>query len=127
MNDLETVIRFKKTDRIIQIIGGIIVIGCAPFTWLMSFFLLGFIHALGTFFWLFAAPKAGVLPARKVIQWINILVMALWGGALLINSGYLEQTIVVMIFLGPVLGISYFVITLREINYYQSLRKHESA
>lgn len=127
MKKIEQVIEFKQIDKVIQIIGAVITVGLAPFTFFMSFFILGFIHLTSTIIWAFVVPKAGVISGRKIIQWINIIVFIVWSSSWFINPQSFEQLVMVMIFAGPVLGVSYFIVTLQEIRFYKKLQQNEQA
>jgi len=124
MKNLETIIRVKNADYLLQVLAGCIAVGLCPFTFCMSFFILGIVHALSTLFWMIAEPEAGFLPSRRIIQWVNVTVLILWISTLFLRNNTVDFTgnfTFAMVFAGPILGISYFIITGREIRYYKSL------
>ncbi len=120
-------VQSKKNDQTVQAIGAVFALVFAPFTFCMSFCILGAIHAFSTIFWLFATPKEYVYGPRKVIQIINIIVLAVWGGSLMLSgtgvSDLFGKITLAMIFAGPVLGTVYYIITVKEIGYYSGIQE----
>lgn len=122
---IEKLIRQKTADKYIQVVTACIALALAPFTWLMSLFLLGIVHALSTICWAFV-PGAPRLRGRKILEPVNIVVVILFAGCMIIGryaSGDQLAVIAIggLLCIGPVLGISYFILTLKEISYYRKL------
>lgn len=119
--DFQKIARLKTYDRNIQAIACSIAVLGAPFTMGFSLFLGGFIHAVGTIYWAFAHRGMPVTKGRTILQVVNLSVLAVWILIPLIDGEYFFMMSVGMIIGGPILAILYFILTIREIEFYQAL------
>ena len=126
-SELEKLIDLKVSDRKIQIIIGIATIVLAPFTVCASFFLLAITHAISTIYWMLKdnAPRTN---GRKIIEPINLAVILLFiEGEIIANTLFQSgdgavYLIMMLLCIGPILGISYFFVTLDEIKLLKQIR-----
>lgn len=124
--DLKKILKQKQNDRRFQVAGAILAIGLAVFTFLMSLFLLGIVHAVSTIYWALRKDAPRTM-GRRVIEIVNIVTLILFLGGLLADfaTGYRGDAtgllFICLLCIGPVLGYAYFAVTNAEIKYLHQL------
>lgn len=112
----ETLVRCKYADAFVQAAATIIAAITAKQTWFFSLYLPGIVQVVSTLLWLTQGRNAGyrLLKGRQILTPVMIVgMLVLLCLLLLLHDGFLQVSIG-MLFIGPVIGISYFILTLRE-------------
>lgn len=122
------VANFKIADAIIQVLVFMFLV-LAPFffqsLFVYSLAAMAGVQCLSTVHWsLYFATGVPQTKAGKRIRIIFLVTMALLFLCFCTQQGALIFVVLyLMIFIGPVLGLSYFIITLRETSFYRKARK----
>jgi hypothetical protein len=128
---LRQLIHTKEREKYIQVTMLLASLILIPFTLLFSLYLMGLTHAIGTIYWKFAYRDIYKIQGRRIIEPINILVTILLlisvVLACFVRFDIMGPVTMGILIIGPILGISYYVITLKEISFYRKMEQHERA
>lgn len=128
---VQRIIAIKNRDKAVQLIVCVLSLVLVPFTMAFSLYLMGLTHAIGTFYWKFAFRGIHRISGRYIIEVINIMVILL-----LLAAGFTSyywgtdlfwMASVAMLAIGPVLGVAYYIVTIKEIRFYKNLLVNERA
>lgn len=129
--DISEMIKMKKQDKQLQITMFILSVVLIPFTLFFSIFLMGLTHAGSTFHWLSTNRHLPRTQGRTIIERLNIITLVLLAltalSSVSIGDVAFAYAIVGISCVGPVLGLSYFLVTVYEIRFYEHLLQYERA
>lgn len=125
-NTFSLIAAFKKADAAFQVLVLLVMLLILLwFNWLpFGLYIIAAAQSLSCIAWsLFFTGKAPATQAGRTIRLIFLVILAELALVYCIGSAFFLFASMVLLFLGPVLGIAYFIITIREMVYYRDARK----
>jgi len=118
---------WKKVDIIFQCVLFLImliVVCCTPLN-IFGLYVMATGQIISAVLWFFSLKESDApqLRSAKRIRSIFLVTGTILIGALMLNMGVFVWISICMLLIGPVLGISYFTITISEYRFYANARK----
>lgn len=124
---LNRVAIWKKADAVIQVIVflvlGVVALNDGALTYYCMFGMAA-LQILSCISWLlFFNGDTPRLKAGTLIRRTFLVILIVFTATLLVSLKFLFGLAIIMLFVGPVCGLIYFIVTIVEMNFYKKARK----